>query len=113
MNIQLHKLRADIRAIEEQIREVKTALRSTWEHPMSNEQYTLLDLKARITKLYTLRAWNRGKLHRLNQPESLRQSKEHSISQGFDVIEWDATKHNKEIAEDIAPQYAREEAVAS
>lgn len=113
MKLNIRQLKTDIAALEEQIREVKTALRSTWEQPMSNKQYTLIDLKAKVTKLYTLRAWNRGKLHRLNPPEALRQTQAHSISEGFDIIEWDATKHNKKIAEAIAPQYAREEAAVA
>jgi len=61
MNIQ--QLNTDLREIEDRIREVKAALRSTWTTPMGKFQYELIDLKARSTERYILRAWLRGKFH--------------------------------------------------
>ena len=61
--IDIHTLNTDQREIEDRIREVKTALRSTWTRPMSASQYELIDLKARATERYILRAWLRGKFH--------------------------------------------------
>jgi len=61
--INIHQLNTDLREIEDRIREVKTALRSTWTRPMSKSQYALIDLKARATERYILRAWLRGKFH--------------------------------------------------
>jgi hypothetical protein len=62
-NINIPQIRADLQEIEEQIRPVKEALRSTWTKPMDNEQYQLIDLRARATELLCLLAWTRGRHH--------------------------------------------------
>lgn len=61
--INIQQLNTDQREIEDRIREVKTALRSTWTRPMDSFQYELIALKARATERYILRAWLRGKFH--------------------------------------------------
>lgn len=63
MIINITKLKQDRRALEEQIREVKKQLRSTWTKPMANEQYQLIALKRKATELCILRAWMRGRNH--------------------------------------------------
>jgi hypothetical protein len=64
------------------------------------------------TGLYTLRAWLRGKLHRQNPPEEIRDFNRTVQEQGlsYKLKEWDSTEHNKKIAEDFAVGFFREEA---
>jgi len=62
-----------------------------------------------VTGLYTLRAWHRGKCHRLNPPESIRDFNRTMIEQGrSERLGWDRLEHNKKIAEKIAPHFQRE-----
>lgn len=63
------------------------------------------DYTSYVTSLYTLRAWLRGKLHRLNPPASLRDT---NRTYGRpDDDRWDAKAHNGRIAEKTAPAFAR------
>lgn len=62
-NIDIHQLRTDLREIEDRIKPIKEALRSTWTRPMANEQYQLIGLRNEATDLYILLAWTRGKYH--------------------------------------------------
>ena len=108
--INIQKLREDARRIEEQIREAKLLLRTTWTRPMDQEQINLATLRAQATELYTLRAWLRGKLHRKNPPEHLR----HLARDLGKEITWDAKEHAREIAERVGKRYQiEEEAMAS
>lgn len=59
----VNRLRQDRKVLEERIREVKTALRSTWTKPMDAEQAEHIRLKKEATELCILRAWMRGRLH--------------------------------------------------
>lgn len=79
-NINLIKLRADLRAIEEQIRPVKEALRSTWTKPMADEQYDLIRLRREATRLLCLLAWARGKSHIADKEKNDRIA-EHAMAQ--------------------------------
>jgi hypothetical protein len=63
MEINIRQLNADLREIEEQIRTLKSGLRSTWTKPMDGEQYKLIDLKVEATQRYVLRACARGRFH--------------------------------------------------
>jgi hypothetical protein len=63
MRIDMNRLRADRRLLDERIRTVKRALRTTWVRPMAEEQYELIACKREATELCILRAWLRGKLH--------------------------------------------------
>lgn len=63
MELNIPQLKQDRRELEEQIREVKKQLRSTWTKPMANEQYQLIGLKRKATELCILRAWARGRHH--------------------------------------------------
>ena len=83
MKINTRKLKQDIRQIEAEIAEGKGPLRSAWTRPMGETQWALIRLRRRATDLYTLRAWNRGKLHRQNPPEAIR-----AVS-----ASWDAKEH--------------------
>jgi len=58
-----HLLRADIRALSEQIRALKRELGARWVRPMADHQRALWRLKRRATELCALRAFSRGKLH--------------------------------------------------
>lgn len=76
---------------------------SKWFFPTSYSTYA--------TGLYTLRAWLRGKLHRKNPPEKIRDFnrtvQERDLK--YKLKEWDATEHNKKIAEEFAAGFFREE----
>jgi hypothetical protein len=58
-----------------------------------------------VTGLYTLRAWLRGKLHRLNPPAPIRDFNRSMRATGRVELEWDAAKHNRELAEKYAPKF--------
>ena len=62
-----------------------------------------------VTGLYTLRAWLRGKLHRHNPPEEIRDFNRTVQEQGlpYKLREWDATDHNRKIAEKVAEGFRR------
>jgi hypothetical protein len=83
MELNINQLNADLREIEEQIRIVKSGLRSTWTKPMDSEQYKLIDLKWSATQRYVLRAYARGRFHLADHDKC------------------------KEIAEQAAKKYAR------
>lgn len=57
------KLRAERKAIDQEILELKKELRSPWERPMGAEQNQLRRLKQEATELCILRAYLRGKWH--------------------------------------------------
>jgi hypothetical protein len=63
MDINIRQLQADLRDLEDKIREVKKQLRTTWTRPMDSQQYALLNLKADATERYVLRAYARGRFH--------------------------------------------------
>ncbi|MEM9462698.1 MAG: hypothetical protein AAGF11_51595 [Myxococcota bacterium] len=101
MNIDIPRLEADIRALEQRIRTLKQPLRRTWTQPMADTQAQWLGLAAQITALYTLRAWLRDRLHRTQPPRDLRDS-----CRALGVpLEWDARRHNRKVAERVAPCY--------
>ena len=89
MNINIPQLKQDRRELEARIRLVKKALRSTWTKPMADTQYELISLKRQATELCILRAYARGRWH---LPD---------------------VDYCKEVAERIAPRYAREEEAAA
>jgi len=99
MKINIQKLKQDIHEIEAEIAETKGPLRSTWTKPMGQAQWDLIRLRAKATDLYTLRAWNRGKLHRQNAPEEIR-----AVSGS-----WDAKEHAQAVWDRLAPGYEIEE----
>lgn len=59
----IQRLKNDRKALEERIREVKGALRSTWTKPMDSVQAEHLRLTKEVTELCILRAWLRGRFH--------------------------------------------------
>ncbi len=71
-NINTTQIRTDLREIEDRIRPVKAALRSTWTKPMADEQYTLISLRTEATQLLCLLAWTRGKSHLADKEKSKR-----------------------------------------
>lgn len=87
MNINITQLKTDMKTLAEEIREVKTQLRSTWTRPMGGVQAQLLRLKKQITELLILRAHHRGRVHLPNDPDRCR-----------------------EVAENLAKHYQKEEA---
>jgi len=69
MEYNINQLNTDLAEIEEQIRTVKSALRSTWTKFMDSEQYQLIDLKWQATQRYVLRAYARGRFHLADHDE--------------------------------------------
>lgn len=101
MNIDIHTLEADMRALERRIRIIKQPLRKPWTEPMAAAQAELIELAAEATALYTLRAWARGRLHRTEPPRALRDA--HAALQI--PLEWDAKEHNRKLAERVSQRY--------
>jgi len=59
-----------------------------------------------VTALYTLRAWSRGKLHRKNPTQSMRDRASHyKIPPEDPGIGWNAEQHNGGIAEQVATRF--------
>lgn len=69
------------------------------------------DYADHMTKLYTLRAWLRGRMHRKNPPEEIR-GFNRSMEENGDShrISWDMEDHNQKVAESMARSYEMEEA---
>jgi hypothetical protein len=63
MNIDIHQLKEDRRALEARIRSLKALLRTSWTEPMASTQRSLIAAKREATELCILRAHLRGKLH--------------------------------------------------
>ena len=63
MDININQLNTDLREIEDQIRVIKSSLRTTWVKPMWKEQYKLIALKRQATQRYVLRAYARNRFH--------------------------------------------------
>lgn len=61
--IDLFRLRADIRAVAEAIKAEKRVLGATWTGPMAEHQHRLQHLRDRATGLCILRARLRGRYH--------------------------------------------------
>ena len=95
MHLEMNRraLRADIRDISARIRELKAALRATWQRPMAAEQRELCRLRQRATELCVLSAFSRGKLHVKRAP--------HGAPTPFD-----AQQYHARIAERLAPGYS-------
>lgn len=101
MNIDIPRLRSDMRELEQRMRATKEPLRRPWTEPMVEVQAEQLRLAAQLTALYTLRAWARARLHRTQPPRYLRDSHE---ALGM-PLRWDAQRHNREVAERAAERY--------
>lgn len=82
-------LRAGAKALEDEIRSTKAALRTTWTEPMGNAQWRLIRLKHDITTHYILRALLRGRQHLQN-------------------VNRDVLQHHLDLAEKLALKYRRE-----
>lgn len=99
--INIHRLVDDIHAAEAAKREGK------WSEFCKDRGMRFADYARFVTGLYTLRAWLRGKLHRQNPPEEIRDFNRTVQEQGlpYPLREWDATEHNRKLAEKIADGY--------
>ncbi|MFZ5890666.1 MAG: hypothetical protein ACOY0T_06410 [Myxococcota bacterium] len=89
-NLNWAQLRADVRELEKEIRQLKRLLRACWLRSMAAEQRELLRLKLRVTELLVLRAFSRGKLH---------------AKHGHGSAE-EAFEYHRRVAERVAPVYA-------
>ena len=89
-----HLLRADIRAIAEQIRALKRELGVRWTRPMADSQRALQRAKLRATELCALSAFSRGKLHVRKAPHGPQ-------------CTCDPLAYHRRIAERLGPSYAR------
>lgn len=93
-NTDHHLLRADIRALSEQIRTLKRELGTRWTRPMADSQRALWRLKRRATELCALSAFSRGKLHLRKAPHGAH-------------CTCDPRVYHQRLAERLGPSYAR------
>lgn len=94
LNLDHHLLRADIRAISEEIRALKRELGARWARPMADSQRALQRAKLRATELCALAAFSRGKLHLRKAPHGPGCACEPLV-------------YHRRIAERLGPSYAR------
>ncbi len=114
-NIDLPRLRADLRALAEQSKQLKHKLRRRWTAPMGAQQYELVLVRRRTTRLLILRAALRGKLHLQSQPRefsvpgTLRYYEfVKALENGtmYRIRDWDLVESQRRIAEQVAAEYA-------
>lgn len=96
--IDITKLVDSIHAAEDSYRD------GSWGEYAKTNGISRWNYAGHVTGLYTLRAWLRGKLHRHNPPEEIRDFNRTVKEQGlpYKLREWDATEHNRKIAEKVA-----------
>jgi hypothetical protein len=96
MKLNIKKIVEDIHAVEREIREHNKLFRY--------ENYKLIE---KATALYTLRASNRNKNHRVNPPEEIRCFNRSMRETGREnrCIIWDMEKHNQKVIEKISDEY--------
>lgn len=94
LDLDQHLLRADIRALAEQIRALKRELGVRWTRPMAESQRALQRAKLRATELCALSAFSRGRLHLKTAP--------HGRECACDPL-----VYHQRIAERLGPSYAR------
>src|SRR6187551_3140166 len=92
-DIDSDRLRADIRALSSQIRDLKRLLGTRWERPMADVQRELYRLKGRATELCALAAYARGRLHLQRAPRGA-------------PPDWSAAAYHQRIAERLGPSYS-------
>lgn len=85
-------LRADIFEMSGNIGALKRVLRRTWTEPMAEKQRALCQLKRRVTELYALLAYSRGRYH----VRHCRSSAE----------PWDCDAFHRSVAERLSGRYA-------
>lgn len=103
-DINIEKLVESIHAAEDAYRN------GTWREYAKENGFSPWNYAGHVTGLYTLRAWLRGRLHRHNPPEEIRDFNRTVQEQGlpYKLREWDATDHNRKIAEQVAERFRRE-----
>lgn len=66
------------------------------------------DYAAHVTGLYTLRAWVRGRIHRLGPPGPIRdfnRAVRQGLVHGGCAIPWNRLEHNRHVAHEVAGRY--------
>lgn len=79
------RLRRDIAAYAAEATALKRVLRTTWQHPMAEEQRRLQGLRRHVTELLVLLAHARGRYHVTSAPLALRQA-----GAAWDQVAWHA-----------------------
>lgn len=114
-NIDLPRLRADLRTLAEQSKQLKHKLRRRWTAPMGAQQYELVLVRRRTTRLLILRAALRGKLHLQSQPrefsvpgtlryyEFVQALEDRTV---FRIRDWDLVESQRRIAQQVGAEYA-------
>ncbi len=90
----------DIRSLSAECVALKRVLRVPWIRPMGAEQRLHARLSRRLTELFILRAWLRGKLHVTSRPR------------GFGGDTWDPRAHALGVAERVAKDLSAGHAAA-
>lgn len=93
-HVNLHLLRAALRAHAEESRALKAALRRTWTTPMGQVQRALRRCQRRTTELCILRAFLRGRMH-LEKP--LREG-------AYPGMSWDGPRYHALVAARLAAE---------
>lgn len=110
--IDIHRLVDDIHAAEEANRTSWTAFcKECGMGRGYKDMFWPWNYAKYVTGLYTLRAYLRGKNHRQNPPEELRDYNRSMIETGREEMcrSWNMEKHNQQVAEDVAKGYLIEE----
>jgi len=112
--IDLARLRADLRALAQQSLAQKRRLGQRWTEPMARLQRDLLETRQRTTDLLTLLAWTRGRLHRTKRPRSGSIPDTPWVwipipgpSRCIKRIEWTPEAHRDAIVQALHAEYAR------
>ena len=98
--IDINKLVDSIHAAEDAHRD------GTWSEYAKTNGIRVWNYAGHVTGLYTLRAWLRGRLHRQNPPEQIRDFNRTMEEQDRPArLDWDATEHNRKIAVKVAEAF--------
>lgn len=112
-NVNIEKLVEDIKTGEQAYRSGswKEWCESRGQGIKIGERFFPFQYPEKMTVLYTLRAFLRGRMHRRNPPAPLRDFHRSMLEQGQEhELVWDMEEHNRKLAESHAPAYAMEEA---
>jgi hypothetical protein len=91
------RLRSDIQGLIADCSGLKTVLRARWTRPMADEQRRHARARRKLTALFILLAYARGRLHVRTAPREVRHAE----------ADWDALSWNRRVAERIVSDYAR------
>jgi len=114
-NINIEQLVSDIKTGEEAYRgsswDIWCKKRGLGRTHSDGGRYYPADYVDHMTSLYTLRAFLRGRMHRENPPEEIRDFNRSMQENGSEHrLSWDMEEHNRKIAQKASSQYEMGEA---